>query len=155
MLRARLDAAFTGISRAAVDAGSVSASIATTEAFARATRRSTNASTLGAILRSDELADTVESVEISQFDLVELASIDARVAAVPADVLSAADPLGLITPQRDLTQGEWSLLTIIVSSVAFIALDGYDQTAEETAAVSVIAFFLIRALLSSRNQPWT
>jgi hypothetical protein len=120
-----------------------------------------------AILRSDELADAVASawseeradavggVAHAEAEVDPAAARHGRLEAeLQADALKDADPLGLMTPERDLTQGEWTLLSVIVGAVALIALNSYHQTAEETGAISLIAFFLVRAILSNQRSPW-
>jgi hypothetical protein len=114
----------------------------------------TRADLVSAILDAPELAAAAASASFEEADPL-LASEGPVARAVDAPhALREADPLGLIFPRRELSEGEWALLSTLVSCIAIVAMNTYHVTPDETAAISVIAFFLVRAALSSSRSPW-
>lgn len=144
---------------ASLDTTKLFANLDTTKLFANvdvanlfrdAATASKSATVTEEILRSDELARAV-----AEADIAALADADT---GVSTDILRRCSqrliPSGSSRHAAN-SQGEWSLLQVIVSAAALIALTSYHQTAEEAAAVSLIAFVLPRWLLSIRSTPWT
>jgi hypothetical protein len=127
-----------------------------TKVFDNETVVSEGARVAEVILRSDELVDTVAAAEVTEVGRVEPA-VEAAPAAggMPTDVLRAADPLGLMIQHRELTNTELAILQLIATAVGAIALTSHHQTAEVSAAASLIAFFVLRAAMSRTNAPWT
>ena len=134
-----------------IDTARLFAKIDATKVFADVASVSRSAEVASEILESEELADAVASAEVSETDEIE----GPVAVGIPADLVRGADPFGLVTRHRELTNGEWSLLQLIAGAVGVIALTSYHRTAEESAAASIIAFYVLPAVMSSRSTPWT